>query len=87
VAFVAHPGLALVYAFADAEDSAAMLAAVDAAAAAGRADLLLEQLPAPLKRERDVFGDPGDRLSLISALKRRFDPVGILNPGRFQGRL
>jgi glycolate oxidase FAD binding subunit len=87
IACVAHPGLALVYAFAAAADSSAALATVDAAAAAVHADLLLEALPLPSKGSRDVFGDPGDRLPLLSALKSSFDPAGILNPGRFQGRL
>jgi glycolate oxidase FAD binding subunit len=87
MAIVAHPGLALVYAFAAAADSGPALAAVDVAVSAGRADLLLEALPLASKRERDVFGDPGDRLALLGALKRSFDPDGILNPGRFQGRL
>jgi hypothetical protein len=87
MAIVAHPGLALVYAFAAAADSGPALAAVDVAVSAGRADLLLEALPLASKRERDVFGDSGDRLALLGALKRSFDPDGILNPGRFQGRL
>ncbi len=87
MACVAHPGLAPVYAFAAAADSAEALATVDAAAAAVHADLLLEALPLPSKGSRDVFGDPGDRLPLLSALKSSFDPAGILNPGRFQGRL
>ena len=46
-----------------------------------------EDAPAELKRDCDVFGDPGDALPLERALKQRFDPAGILNPGRSAGRL
>ena len=40
-----------------------------------------------VKRERDVFGGAEQTLPLARALKQRFDPQGVLNPGRFQGRL
>jgi glycolate oxidase FAD binding subunit len=87
VELIAHPGLALVYVIASARDATTTLAAVDAAVEAGAGDLLVEELPAAVKRGRDVFGDPGDRLPLMRALKQRFDPAGTLNPGRFQGCL
>ena len=31
---------------------------------------------------RDVWGPPGDAATVIRAIKDRFDPQGILNPGR-----
>ena len=31
----------------------------------------------------DVWGPPGDGIAVMRALKERFDPAGILNPGRF----
>ena len=31
----------------------------------------------------DVWGPPGDAAAVMRALKERFDPAGILNPGRF----
>jgi FAD/FMN-containing dehydrogenase len=34
-----------------------------------------------------VFGEPGEALALMRALKLRFDPRGVLNPGRFAGGL
>jgi glycolate oxidase FAD binding subunit len=33
----------------------------------------------------DAWGDPGDVLPLLRAIKQRFDPRGTLNPGRFVG--
>jgi glycolate oxidase FAD binding subunit len=31
----------------------------------------------------DVWGPPGDAAAVMRALKERFDPAGVLNPGRF----
>jgi len=33
----------------------------------------------------DAWGNSGDALSLMRAVKRQFDPLGTLNPGRFVG--
>jgi glycolate oxidase FAD binding subunit len=35
----------------------------------------------------DAWGDPGDALPLMSAMKQQFDPKSTLNPGRFVGGL
>ena len=35
----------------------------------------------------DVWGDIGSSVGVMKALKARFDPAGILNPGRFVGGL
>jgi glycolate oxidase FAD binding subunit len=35
--------------------------------------------------ELDAWGNSGDALGLMKAVKRQFDPVGTLNPGRFVG--
>jgi glycolate oxidase FAD binding subunit len=90
---LAHPGLGLVYAgFAlprsedPAEVEVAFRGALAAAAAAG-GGALLESAPAWAKRGRDVFGDLAGALPLSRELKRRFDPAGLLNPGRFAGHL
>ena len=40
-----------------------------------------------LKRRIDVFGDPPPSFDLMQRVKQRFDPNGILSPGRFVGRL
>jgi glycolate oxidase FAD binding subunit len=33
----------------------------------------------------DAWGEPGDALPLMRAVKQQFDPKGTLNPGRFVG--
>jgi hypothetical protein len=89
---LAYPGLGLVYAgfaLGGAGDPAAEAAfrCTDAVAAAGAGALLLESAPAWAKQGRDVFGDIQAALPLSCDLKRRFDPAGLLNPGRFAGHL
>ena len=90
---LAYPGLGLVYAgfaLAGPEDAAAAEAAfrcLDEIAAAGAGAVLLESAPAWAKRGRDVFGDLAGALPIARDLKRRFDPAGLLNPGRFAGHL
>jgi len=61
--------------------------AVREAARAGEGVAVLEAAPAWAKSARDVFGDPPDAAPLLRALKQRFDPAGVLNPGRGPGRL
>jgi glycolate oxidase FAD binding subunit len=61
--------------------------AMRAAARAGGGSAVLEAAPPWAKRTRDVFGDPNDEWRLARALKSRFDPAGILNPGRYVGGL
>jgi glycolate oxidase FAD binding subunit len=38
-----------------------------------------------LKRELDVWGPMNEALPLMRRIKERFDPVRVLNPGRFVG--
>ena len=57
------------------------------AALAGGGGFELEDAPDWAKQGRDVFGDPGPLLPLFRALKHQYDPEGVLNPGRFAGRL
>ena len=40
---------------------------------------------AALSLNFDAWGDPGASLQLMKRLKERFDPHGVLNPGRFVG--
>jgi glycolate oxidase FAD binding subunit len=57
------------------------------AAAAGGGGFVIEDAPDWAKEGRDVFGDPGPLLPLFRALKHQYDPEGVLNPGRFAGRV
>ncbi len=89
----AYPGSGLVFARfslepgADGAGADAAWQAARAAALAGSGDVTLEAAPAWAKAGRDVFGDAPQALGLMRALKARFDPAGVLNPGRFAGRL
>ena len=46
---------------------------------------VVEHCPLPVKRQIDVWGDAPDSLAVMRSIKDRFDPNGILNPGRFLG--
>jgi glycolate oxidase FAD binding subunit len=61
----------------------AVLRAVRASTAAGEGSAVLEAAPAWAKQGRDVFGDAGPAAALMRAVKQRFDPSGVLAPGRF----
>jgi glycolate oxidase FAD binding subunit len=88
-----YPGVNLVYArFAldGPDDGPGAARAFDAArevARAGSGALLCECAPPAAKRERDVFAPDPEALRLMRSLKAQFDPGGVLNPGRFAGRL
>ncbi len=87
-----YPGLGLLYADVPLDraddgvvDSAFCFAARTARAVGG--GFVCESAPAWAKRGRDVFGDVSATLPLLEALKQRFDPGRVLNPGRFAGGL
>jgi glycolate oxidase FAD binding subunit len=46
---------------------------------------VVERCPLSVKRQIDVWGDAPDSLPVMRSIKDRFDPNGILNPGRFLG--
>lgn len=48
---------------------------------------VVERIPAEVKGQLDVWGPPRDEWSLMRALKARFDPKGVMSPGRFVDRL
>ncbi len=63
-----------------------VLEALEGIRAGLEAEVVLEALPDGAATERDVFA--GARgLDLMRSIKQRFDPAGILNPGRFAGRI
>ena len=82
-----QPGRSVVYAFFDGTDPAGAFEASAGAAQLGEGSALLEEAPASAKRGRDVFGAQRAEVAIARALKERFDPHGILNPGRFAGCL
>ena len=52
-------------------------------AMARQGNLIIETAPSELKRHIDVWGAVGGTLSLMKQVKAKFDPDGLLNPGRF----
>jgi glycolate oxidase FAD binding subunit len=90
---LSHPGLRLVYAgfrlpASGAEEAVERIFRVVAATAAGAGGgCLCESAPAWAKAEREMHGDVAALLPHLRALKTRFDPGRILNPGRFAGGL
>jgi glycolate oxidase FAD binding subunit len=51
--------------------------------AAGGSVVILGNRPAA--KDLDVWGDPGDAIGVMHALKKQLDPKETLNPGRFVG--
>ncbi|TAK22697.1 MAG: FAD-binding oxidoreductase [Chloroflexota bacterium] len=49
--------------------------------------LVVEECPLDVKREIDVFGEPGNSQEIARRLKTTYDPAGVMAPGRFLGRL
>jgi glycolate oxidase FAD binding subunit len=83
-----YPGLGLAWASFAGGDDAAAAAAFDAVAAATREAggcWVLERAPRAARAGRDAFGDAPRVVSLTRAIKARFDPDGVLNPGRQLG--
>ena len=46
---------------------------------------VVEHCPLAVKLQIDVWGDPPDSMAITRRIKDKFDPNGILNPGRFVG--
>jgi glycolate oxidase FAD binding subunit len=49
--------------------------------------VVIRRAAAELRRRADVFGEPGDTLSLLRRVKQSFDAAATLSPGRFVGGL
>jgi glycolate oxidase FAD binding subunit len=88
-----YPGLNLVYAGfrlpseggADAAERA--FDHVGAAVANAAGSFACEAAPTWAKRGREMYGEVASLTPLFEALKTRFDPARVLNPGRFAGGL
>jgi glycolate oxidase FAD binding subunit len=89
---LAYPGLQLVYASfsldssADEREVESIFRKVEAIAHSAGGGYVCEAAPDFVKAGRDMFGDLGASGAITRALKQRFDPTGVLNPGRFAGR-
>ncbi len=88
---IVHSGVGLLYAeWSDPDAARSALPAVERAAQLARGEARFEVLPLEQKRGRDVFGvgvDTRAAQERMRVLKQQFDPHGVLNPGRFLGRL
>jgi len=47
--------------------------------------VVVRQAPLSIKQRLDAWGPTGDYLGLTRRVKEKFDPRGVLNPGRFLG--
>lgn len=89
----AGTGLAYAVVQDGAEDGAAMmclglaLVALRERVAALGGTMVVEEAPIALKVGHAVWGPPRSEFRVMQAIKRQFDPKGILNPGRFLGAL
>lgn len=75
------PGLGVIHARGTLETPAQLLAIRQRARASGGL-ATFEIMPEAWRAELDVFDEPNESKSLMASLKNRFDPAGILNPGR-----
>ena len=49
--------------------------------------VVVERCPIDIKGKIDIWGDPLESLGLMRRIKTELDPAGILNPGRYAGRI
>ena len=71
----------------DASGQARAIGALRSTLPVGTGSAVIVRGSAELRAQTDVWGPIGDGLSLMRAVKRQFDPAGILNPGRGPGGL
>jgi glycolate oxidase FAD binding subunit len=75
----------LFFADGDEEKTAQSLARIRLWVEAQGGTLVIETAPLWLKNRMDVWGTTGKQLLLMRRLKERFDPMQVINPGRFLG--
>ena len=49
--------------------------------------VVVEHCPLSIKQQIDIWGNSFQGMEIMRRIKQNFDPLGILNPGRFVGRL
>jgi glycolate oxidase FAD binding subunit len=49
--------------------------------------VVVEHCPLSVKQQIDVWGESTELIELMRRIKHKFDPLRILNPGRFMGKL
>ena len=91
---ISHAGAGVVYSRWRAESDAGLLergaslvSALTRAVGELGGTVVIEACPRELKRNIDVWGEPREDFPLMRRIKEQWDPRGILNPGRFVGRL
>jgi glycolate oxidase FAD binding subunit len=81
---VAHAANGVVRAaVSDLDAVAPLVAALRPVLEAGGGAFVVERAPAVVKRDLDVWGDPGRGRALMARVRQTFDPAGIFSPGRF----
>ena len=94
VDIIADPGFGLVRMFVwpdgsesgtDDEQLAAFTARVQGLAKGIGGSAVVERASPELKGRVSVWGDSPEGVHIMTRIKQRFDPMGILNPGRFVG--
>ncbi|MCY4654790.1 MAG: hypothetical protein OXC95_16700, partial [Dehalococcoidia bacterium] len=48
---------------------------------------VVQQCPASVKATLDVWGEDHRGIDVMRRMKQQYDPSGIMNPGRFVGRI
>jgi glycolate oxidase FAD binding subunit len=81
VEILAHAGVGLVYAACAPEAGSSVVKSVGAAASAG-GYAVVEAAPPALKAQLPLWGAPPGGLELMRRLREKFDPRGIMVPGR-----
>ncbi|MDR7572200.1 MAG: FAD-linked oxidase C-terminal domain-containing protein, partial [Armatimonadota bacterium] len=83
LSYVAHAGVGTIWIRAELHRAAEVFSAVGTVAASHRGHAVLAAAPAAVKRDLDIWGPPPPALAIMREIKQRFDPRGLLNPGRF----
>jgi len=89
VSLMARAGLGVVYVMIDASEPTLGAVAATIQQLAGQLDgyAVAERIPPAAKATLDIWGAGRDDWPLMQGLKSKFDPKGVMSPGRFIGRL